>query len=110
MSMSFRRNGKSENHDRREWDTWRQAYADLLARCGLPPGVLRSRRDWEYLLRYGYWCEGAYVAHIGKIDFSLNELTPAQTEAFRELLTITLSDEQKRRGSAGWHLVCPPGA
>jgi hypothetical protein len=72
--------------------------------------VLRSRRDWDYLLRYGYWCDNGYGAHINKVDFSLNELTPIQAESFRELLTATLSDEQKQRGSAGWHFLCPPGA
>lgn len=105
--MSFRRNGKSKHHERREWDAWKREHAELLARCGLPPGVLRSRGDWEYLLYYGYWCAAYYGAYINNIDFSLDELTPAQAAAFRELLTVTLSDEEKR-SSVGWHRVCPP--
>ena len=84
--MSFRRHGKAEHHAAREWDAWKRANASVLSRCGLPVGILRSRRDWEYLLRYGYWCEDFYGAHFNKIDFSLDELTPDQAEAFRQLL------------------------
>ena len=107
--MGYRHQGKTEHEARRLWDKWKQANAALLAHCGLPPGVLRSRRDWDYLLRYGYWCDEAYGRDINKIDFDLSELTPAQTAALRQLLTATLNDEQKQHGCAAWHHVCPPG-
>lgn len=87
--MSFRRNGKASHDERRDWEAWNQSHADLIAKCGLPPGILRSRRGWEYLLRYGYWCENFYEEHINKTDFSLKELTPAQREAFEQLRAQT---------------------
>lgn len=83
--MSYRRPGKAAFEEQRKWAAWKQKHARLLAESGLPPGVLRSRRDWNYLLRYGYWCEGAYGEYINKIDFSLKELTPSQLEAFESL-------------------------
>src|SRR3954466_2522964 len=109
--MSFRRDGNTAHRDQREWNAWKRQHADLLRQSGLPDGVLRSRRDWQYLLRYGYWCEDYYGKFVGHpIDFGLEQLTPTQLDAFRELLTRVLSDEEKQRGSAGWHCVCPPGA
>ncbi len=107
--MSFRRDGKSEHIEQRDWENWRQLHADLISECGFPPSVFRSRRDWEYLLRYGYWCEDYYGSHIGKIDFDLDELDAVQTSALRRLLERTLSDEQKQRGCAAWHFVHPLG-
>jgi hypothetical protein len=106
--MSFRRDGKIEHRDERDWDAWKRSNADLLSACGLPPGVLRSHRDWNYLLDNGYWCEEYYGKHVGNIEFDLDELTPDQNEAFRQLLHRTLSDEDKRLGCAAWHHVCPP--
>jgi hypothetical protein len=66
--------------------------------------VLESRADWEYLLRYGYHCRGAYP----DIDFRLEELSATQKAAFRELLTQALSEEERQQGNAAWHFVCPP--
>jgi hypothetical protein len=83
--MSFRRNGKDEHHARREWEAWKHAHADLLARSGLPAETFRTRRDWDYLVRYGYWCKGAYGEYINNIDFSLDELTPEQLAAYEQL-------------------------
>lgn len=108
--MRFRRDGKSEHRGERDWDAWKHSNADLLPACGLPQGVLRSQRDWNYLLDNGYWCEDFYGKHVGNIDFDLDELTPDQNEAFRQLLHRTLSDEEKRRGCAAWHHVCPPNS
>jgi hypothetical protein len=107
--MSFRRDGEVNHREQREWEAWKELHADLLRECGLPLGVLRSRRDWLYLLRYGYWCEDYYGKHVNNIDFDLNELSPEQTSAFRQLLEQALSDELKIRGCAGWHHVQPPG-
>lgn len=90
--MSYRRSGKTAFQEQREWAAWKQKHARLLSQSALPPGVLRSRRDWNYLLRYGYWCERAYGEHINKIDFSLKELTPSQLEAF-ELLRMQDSEK-----------------
>jgi hypothetical protein len=104
--MSFRRDGKSVHHQYRQWQAWLDAYTDLLGRCGLPDSVLCSREDWEYLLRYGYHCRGAYP----NIDFRLEELSAAERSAFRELLERTLSAEDRRRGCAAWHFVCPPAS
>ena len=93
--MSFRRDGKSQHEDDRDWETWTRSNADLLPACGLPPGVLRSRRDWDYLLEHGYWCADYYGKHVGNIDFDLSELAADQNDAFRELLQRTLTDEEK---------------
>jgi hypothetical protein len=107
--MSYRRQGKKAHDDDREWDAWKREHAELLKRCAIPPGPLRSREDWQYLLRYGYWREHSYGKFSHRWgDFSLHELARDQREAFRELLTSTLTDAEKARGSAGWHLVCPP--
>jgi hypothetical protein len=106
--MGFHREGESGHIERESWDAWVHANSDLLAHCGLPPGVLESRRDWQYLLRYGYWCEDFYGKHIGKIDFDLNQLTPSQCDALRRLLERTLTAVEKRRGCAAWHHVHPP--
>jgi hypothetical protein len=108
-NVSFRRDSKTEHAEERTWENWLKRHADLILQCGLPPRVFRSRRDWEYLLRYGYWCENDYGSHIGKIDFDLDELDAAQTSALRRLLELTLSDEQKQRGCAAWHFVHPIG-
>jgi hypothetical protein len=106
--MNFRRDGKTEHEDEREWELWKRVNADLIPLCGLPPGVLRSRRDWEYLLEYGYWCEDYYGKHIGNIDFDLDELAPEENWALRQLLQRTLTDEGQRRRCSAWHYVCPP--
>ena len=83
--MSFRRNGKDEHDAHREWEAWKRARAELLARSGLPAETIHTQRDWDYLVRYGYWCKGAYGEHINKIDFSLDELTPEQLAVFQQL-------------------------
>jgi len=106
--MSFRRDGKSAHEDKRSWDAWKAANADLLRACGLPPGILRGWRDWNYLMKYGHWCEHYYGAHIGKIDFDLSELNAEQKAVFRQLLERTLDDDEKKQGCAAWHYVCPP--
>jgi hypothetical protein len=106
--MSFRRDGEAEHHESLQWSAWKRRFAHLLHGCGLPPGVLRSRRDWEYLLANGYWCEDFYGKHVGNIDFDLNELSPDQTNKLRQLLEQTLTDLEKERGCAAWHHVCPP--
>lgn len=108
--MSFRRKGNTEHGKLRDWENWLQKHADLISECGLPSGVFRSRRDWEYLLRYGYWCENNYGSHIGKIDFDLDELDSAQARAFGMLLEQTLTVDEKQRGCAAWHFVHPPGS
>jgi hypothetical protein len=102
--MAFRRKGELAHREAQEWEAWREANRDLIAAAGLPLSMLRSRRDWEYLLRYGYHCEGPYP----NIDYKLDEQSSAQRNAFRQLLEMTLTDEQKARGSAGWHHVHPP--
>jgi hypothetical protein len=96
--MGFRRDGGAEHAERKSWEAWLAANADLLPACGLPPGVLRNRRDWEYLLSNGYWCADYYGSHIGNIDFDLNELDPHQRNAFRRLLERYLSAEEKSAG------------
>ena len=103
--MGFRRQGKEEHTERKSWEAWLEANADLIPKCGFPPGVFRSRGDWEYLLEKGYWCEYWYGAFITNIDYSLDDLTPVQAEAYKELLERTLSDEQKSGGSAGWSIA-----
>src|SRR5262245_5841208 len=102
--MGFRRDGKAAHEESRQWQAWLGAHAELLRDCGLPPGVLQSRADWEYLLRFGYHCGGAYPG----IDFRLEDLSPSQAAALRALLAQALSAEEKRRGGAAWHFVCPP--
>jgi hypothetical protein len=104
--MSFRRDAK--HNERMEWEAWRTANAELIAASGLPPGVTRSRNDWNYLMKYGYWCENYFGAFINNIDFDLNELNQEQLKAFRLLLERTLTDEDKSHGCAAWHRVCPP--
>jgi hypothetical protein len=106
--MSFRRDGKSQHDDQFDWEAWTRTNANLLNACGLPLGVLRSRRDWKYLLRFGYWCKDYYGSHVGNIDFQLSELNEPQTAAFRQLLDRTLTDDEKQRGCAAWHHVQPP--
>jgi hypothetical protein len=100
----FRRDGKAAHEQSVLWDEWLNRNAALLEPCGLPPTVLRSRADWEYLLRYGYHCDGPYP----NIDFNLDEQTEQQRFAFRALLDHVLTDDQKRRGCAGWHHVSSP--
>lgn len=102
--MGFRRDGNAVHEESRKWQAWLAAHAELLRACSLPPDVLRSRADWEYLLRFGYHCRAVYP----DIDFRLEDLSASQTIAFRELLARTLSAEEKRRGSAAWHFVSPP--
>src|SRR5262245_60914639 len=102
-AMAFRRHGKQAYEEAREWEDWKEDNRELLEAVGMPSSVLRSRRDWEYLLRYGYHCDGPYP----NIDYMLDEQTPQQKDAFRRLLERTLTDEQKARGSAGWHHVHP---
>jgi hypothetical protein len=102
--MGFRRNGKAAHDRARQWRLWLEAHAKLLRQCGLPASVLCSRKDWDYLLRYGYHCRAAYP----DIDFRLEELSSSQRNAFRELLEQTLSAEDKQGGNAAWHFVCPP--
>jgi hypothetical protein len=103
--MSFRRNGKSAHKNARSWNAWVAANADLLRAAGLPLSVFRSRQDWKYLLKFGYHCDGAYP----NIDFMLDEMTQPQRAAFQTLLERVLTEEEKQRGSAGWHFVHPPG-
>ena len=105
--MAFRRKGKKAHAERQDWEQWKSRHAELLAKCGLPPGVLRTRRDWNYLLKYGYWCDGPYGHHINKIDFKLEEMNAIQLKAFRELLERVLTDNEKRRGNAVWHHNTP---
>ena len=99
--MGFRRDGKKAHAETRSWQAWLAEYAELLRAAGLPPQVLRSRADWEYVLRHGYhgW---------PRIDFLLEELTAPERRAFRRLLEVSLSAEERQRGCAGWHFVCPP--
>src|SRR5262249_12231009 len=104
LAMGFRRDGKGLHKEAAEWATWKAANAKLLRMSGLPPGVLRSRADWEYLLRYGYHCSDPYP----NIDYNLDEQTTTQRAAFRTLLEKVLTAEEKSRGSAGWHHVHPP--
>lgn len=106
--MSFQRQGKSEHANQREWEAWKLRNNDLLSCCGLPPGVVRSRRDWEYLLSNGYWCSNWHGEHINNIDFDLSELSDKQTNAFRQLLELTLTNVEKQMGCAAWHYVNPP--
>jgi hypothetical protein len=106
--MSFRRDGKTAHQAKQEWDEWKHANADLIPAYGLPPGVFRTRDDWESLLLYGYWCEEYYGKYVGNIDFHLDELTPAQEDALFQLLERTLTDEEKTHGCAEWHYGCPP--
>jgi hypothetical protein len=104
--MSFRRAGKNEHAATQSWRAWLERYAEMLRDAGLPPSILESPAEWEYLLRYGYHCDGAYP----NIDFRLDELSEAQRAAFKRLLEVALTAEEKQRGSAGWHFVCPPSA
>jgi hypothetical protein len=103
--MSFRREGKKAHAEQHEWTSWNRKYSTLIAECGLPPGVLKSKRDWKYLLKYGYWCDGPYGKHINKIDFTLEELTGKRLLAFCRLLDAALTEEEKQRGNAAWHYV-----
>jgi hypothetical protein len=103
--MAFRRQGKAQFGRSRRWATWLATNVGLLKAAGLPLSVLRTRADWEYLLRYGYHCTGPYPA----IDYSLEEMSLPQKTAFRQLLEQTLTHDEKQRGSAAWHFVCPPG-
>src|SRR4051794_39370815 len=83
--MGFRRDGKQSHAEQLAWQAWREQHALFLAATGLPPQALRSRADWEYLLRYGY-----HAGPYPQIDFRLEELGPAQREAFRLLLEAVL--------------------
>jgi hypothetical protein len=100
--VGFRRDGKSAHENSRAWRAWLDEHAALIRAAGLPPAVIRSRDDWAYLLRYGYHCDGPYP----NIDFRLEELSPAQRAALRELLATALADDQRQ--CAAWHFVCPP--
>jgi hypothetical protein len=102
--VAFRRNGKLKHSEGRSWNAWWEKHEELLRATGLPQSVLRSRKDWNYLLFYGYHCNRAYP----NIDFTLEELSAGQRTAFRQLLEAVLSEEEKQRGSPGWHFVCPP--
>jgi hypothetical protein len=83
--MTFRRKGDKEHADQREWHRWKDEHAATIEQTGLPAGVLQTRADWEYFLRYGYWCADYYGAHVGKIDFGEAELTTEQASAVRLL-------------------------
>jgi hypothetical protein len=100
--MAFRRAGKSRFRDRKIWDAFRRTHAHDLARCGLPEPVLDTRGDWEYFLMYGYHTGGGFI------DFSVEELSPAQCDALRGVLHAALTEEQKARGGAVWHFLVPP--
>ena len=101
--MGFRRKGKQAHTEKQAWTAWQEQHSTLLRASGLPWHVLRTRADWEYLLCYGY-----HADPYPQIDFRLEELTPAQRDAFRLLLEAALSPEDRQRGCAGWHFVCPP--
>lgn len=102
--MNYRRDGETGHLAAAEWQVWLDHHRRLLTASGRLASILRTREDWEYLLRYGYHCDGPYP----NIDFTLDELTEPQRLAFRELLESALSDDEKKRGSAAWHFVCPP--
>jgi hypothetical protein len=104
--MGFRRDGKKAHEEARSWERWKAAHAALVQASGLPVNVFRTRADWDYLLRYGYHCDSAYP----HIDYRLEEQTETQRAAFRLLLERVLTTEEKTRGSAGWHHVCPPAS
>jgi len=101
--MAFRRDGQKAHAEQRAWYAWREQYAELLQASGIPSQVLKTRKDWEYLLFYGY-----HADPYPEIDFRLEELTSAQRDAFRLLLAATLSHEEQQRGCAGLHFVSPP--
>jgi hypothetical protein len=100
--MPFRRDGKAASVAARDWQRWLTQNAALIRAAGLPPHVLTSRADWEYLLRTGYH-------GYPQPDFVLDELSAVQRDAFRRLLETTLTLGERVRGCAGWHFVCPPG-
>jgi hypothetical protein len=102
--MSFRRKGKEAHEESVQWQAWKDANEELLRAAGMPFCVLRTRGDWDYLIRYGYHCAGTYA----NIDYKLDDMTESQRAAFRELLKKTLTDDEKQRGSAGWHHVHSP--
>ncbi|MBL8827945.1 MAG: hypothetical protein JNM18_13290 [Planctomycetaceae bacterium] len=105
--MSFRRNGKSIHAAEESWETWKLKHAELIAECRLPQGVFRTRKDWNDLILYGYWYDNGYNP-AGDAGFHLDQLSLLQRQAFKRLLENTLTDDEKRRGSAGWHFVSPP--
>ena len=102
--MGFRRDGKAEHEEAKQWEAWKISNDELLKTSGLAASVLRSRADWDYLMRYGYHCDDGYP----NIDYSLDEMTEPQRTAFRHLLEKVLTEEKKKHGNAGWHFVCPP--
>jgi len=102
MPVGFRRDGKAAHTSARAWQAWLDEHSALIRAAGLPLVVLRTPADWRYLLRYGYHCDGPYP----NIDFRLENLSPAQRMAFRELLATTLAADD--RECAAWHFVNPP--
>src|SRR5256885_307668 len=101
--MGFRRAGKQAHAERLAWQAWRDRHAEVLRASGLPPQGLCTRAGLGYLLPYGY-----HANPYPLIDFRLEELTPAQRDAFRLLLEAVLSPDERSRECAGWHFVCPP--
>jgi hypothetical protein len=99
--MAFRRDGKAAHASAQEWQSWLDLHAELLRDSGIPSHVLRSRADWDYLLFYGYY-------GYPRIDFLLEDLSPNQRVGFQRLLETVLTPEERERGCAGWHFVCPP--
>jgi hypothetical protein len=102
--MAFRRHGNKAFEQSSRWKKWLANHSALLASSGLPPSVLRSQADWDYFLRYGYHCDGAYP----NIDFRLEDLSVTQLTDLGRLLEQVLTDEQKSRGGAVWHCFFPP--
>lgn len=102
--MAFRRDGNKAFAQSRHWKKWLAMHSALLKSSGLAPCVIRSQDDWDYFLRYGYHCDGAYP----NIDFRLDDLNRQQLGNLRRLLEQTSSDEEKGRGGAVWHSFFPP--
>lgn len=104
--MSYRRAGKQDHQQKQSWQKWLIANRDLVAATGLPPSVVRTENDWRYFLRYGYHCADAYP----NIDFQFEDLSASQLVALQELLNATMTDDEKKRGSAVWHQFHPPSS
>jgi hypothetical protein len=87
--MSFRREGKAQFNERRDWDEWLTGLAELAATAGLPPSIVGSESAWRYFVDRTY----SQAGYLGLEPwYTLDQLTSTQLDAVRQLLIKWLSD------------------
>jgi len=87
--MSFRRNGKSAHENERDWNNWLASVAEFTLAVGLPQSVLESEEAWWYFVDRTY-SQAGY--HGREAWFDRDSMSPAQREAFWQLLERWLKD------------------